>query len=43
MGGLSSAILSKMYIQNYETNNIINKKIFKLYIKAYYRYFDVIF
>lgn len=31
-----STFLFEIYIQNYETNNIINNKIYSLCIKAYY-------
>ena len=40
MGGPLSALLSEIYMQNYETNNIINNKIYSPFIKAYYRYVD---
>ena len=40
MGGPLSALLSEIYMQNYETNNILNNNIYCTYIKAYYRYVD---
>lgn len=38
--GLLSAILSKLYMQNYASINILNHKIYKQYIKAYFKNVD---
>jgi len=35
-----SAILSELYMQNYESINILNHKVYKQCIKAYFRYVD---
>lgn len=37
MGGLLSALLPEIYIQKYETKNIINNSIYSPYIKTYFR------
>lgn len=40
MGSPLSALLSEIYMQHYETNNILNNKNYKQNIKAYFRYVD---
>ena len=40
MGSPLSAILSEVYMQNYESINILNHSVYKQYIKAYFRYVD---
>jgi hypothetical protein len=40
MGSPLSAILSELYMQNYESINILNHKVYKQYIIAYFRYVD---
>jgi hypothetical protein len=44
MGGPLSTLLSEVYKQNYESNYIINNKIYSSYIKAYHRHiYDIFF
>lgn len=38
MGGPLSTLLSKLYMQNYETTNIIDQKIFSPRITVYLKY-----
>src|ERR1700678_399265 len=40
MGSPLSAILSEVYMQNYESINILNHSVYKQHIKAYFRYVD---
>jgi len=40
IGSPLSAILSELYMKNYESINILNHKVYKQYIKAYFRYVD---
>jgi len=40
MGSPLSALLSELYMQNYETQNIFNNEQYKPFILAYFRYVD---
>jgi len=40
MGGPLNAHLSKLYLIDYEINNILFNKLYNPFIKAYFRYID---